>query len=532
MNSALTFSNKKIIGVLSKVPKINFCFVPDFVCQNGNFQFYDLKYFQGLIRTLIEDGIPITTTPHAYYAFISEPSPSCIIPFNWNKVLEHTRESIMDHQKAAIETAVHEHNGRSLIAMDMGTGKTLVGCVLGVHYGSKILFIVPACKISDWKSELKQWTGFDATVLSRNKDKLCSEIVITSFDIAKNHLEVLNSKWDCVVVDESHLLKCNSKRSQKIIPMLQTSRALILLSGTPQENRTAELYNNLFALHPRIFRDRREFTSRYSDGHFNKFNQWEETGSKNLEELNVLLSKCMFRVTASVLDLPPLSRFLVYISPSDEQKKRISELKATQQQLAQKEHACTDIKQSILLRMERNQHANLTWTENGRMKGDSIDPWLQEVISKHKGENIVFFTYHVDVAKQLHQKLCSLTNTCLLITNEVTKSKRALLVDDIRVVNSTDSKFAVFTIETCGVGINLCPGVTVMVFLEIHRVPGKMAQAECRSYRNGATKPITSYWIVLDDSTDKDLLKSVQFKEEINSAVIDGNKKKRFTFQV
>lgn len=57
-------------------------------------------------------------------------------------------------------------------------------------------------------------------------------------------------------MDECHLFKGNSDRANVITPeILQNSDVMILLSDTPQESRTAELFNSLSAISPHVFNE-------------------------------------------------------------------------------------------------------------------------------------------------------------------------------------------------------------------------------------------------------------------------------------
>lgn len=71
-------------------------------------------------------------------------------------------------------------------------------------------------------------------------------------------------RFKCTIADEAHYLKSrDSKRSQKLLPILTDSKRCILISGTPMLARPVEIYNLLTILRPDIFSDFKEFTNRY-----------------------------------------------------------------------------------------------------------------------------------------------------------------------------------------------------------------------------------------------------------------------------
>jgi len=538
MISSLACVDESIVGILSRVPRqIQHAILnPDSFTENGDFVYDDVSAFRSQVDDLVQANLVVEQTPREFFDFIVQDEPKGILSFDWNNLPESTLDTIMDHQKQAIETTITKHNGRSLIGLSAGWGKTLIACVLAFHYGPGALLIVQRSKLYDFFEEITRWTGIDKSlvqILFNGKDVIKCPYVITTYDVAKKHEQLLKHKWRIVIVDECQFLKCNSHRSKQLIPLLHSSPCSILFSGTPQENKTAEMFNPLNALYPKCFSSRQTFTERYSDGHMNRYGVWEERGAKNLDELHAILSKCMFRIQGdNVLDLPTFTRKIVILEPKDDATQKIlDEMRQTQLALAQE---CANDKltpaKAKLVHNKRNAHANLMWKTNGGIKVKLALPALKQILDAHLDENIVFFMCHVDEAKQLQTLLETETKSSVsFITGDVTPNKRKPILDDLR---QGVGKRAVVTIDTCGTGINLCPGVSVVVFVELHRVPGKMSQGEARAYRKGAVRPITSYWLVLEHSSDVRLLETLQRKQEINSQVLDGSHKKaRFEFE-
>ncbi|XP_026102562.1 DNA annealing helicase and endonuclease ZRANB3-like, partial [Carassius auratus] len=68
-------------------------------------------------------------------------------------------------------------------------------------------------------------------------------------------LEALNKqRFTVVLVDESHYLKSrNSARSKILVPIIQSAKRAILLTGTPALGRPEELFMQIDAFYPRRF---------------------------------------------------------------------------------------------------------------------------------------------------------------------------------------------------------------------------------------------------------------------------------------
>ena len=104
-----------------------------------------------------------------------------------------------------------------------------------------------------------------------------------------------------------------AKVTQHAIELSKLARRVILLSGTPALSRPSELYSQLSMIDDYFFPNYYKFTERYSNG-MKTIYGWNASGSTNLAELEVILSKkFMIRRTKEklFLQLPNISRDLV-----------------------------------------------------------------------------------------------------------------------------------------------------------------------------------------------------------------------------
>lgn len=474
----------------------------------------------------ITDGIP-----DAYQAYIDAP----IHPrpgFDWTRVPESTMDLIMPHQVEAIKT-VGEHGGRSVIAMSPGTGKTLVGSLSTLYYKDGLhLIIVPAGKVSDWVGEYLQWTGLPITPIPTAKSPLESRTVVCSYDIAKENAAILATKWDLIVVDECHMLKGRSQRSKVIIPkLIHKAKGVVMLSGTPQESNPAELYNCLNAINRKVFSNRRVFTERYADGHYNFHGAWEERGAKNLDELALILARCMYRVTGDVLNLAPPVRKIIRLTPTGEDRKRLEALAEMREGLAEDARGASKA-DAREITMRQKALANLTWTESGVIKARVGLAACEEIIRTHGEQGVIFFTHHIAVAESLAASLRDIGYSPLLITGELSKEKRQVLVDRLADMDDMEARIGVLTIDSCGTGFNMSPGISVSVYVEMPHTPGKAEQGEGRVQRKGTVNPVYSYWFVLEGSKDDEHIRKIQERRRVNGVVVDGIDDNKFTFDL
>lgn len=111
-------------------------------------------------------------------------------------------------------------------------------------------------------------------VLTSSKEPLFPQpgtrVVVCSYGLAPTLVstnKITPGVFGCAIVDESHMLKNKSaKRTMRLIPILQSTKRCVLLSGTPALARPAELWPQLEIIGTTQhgwWEDEQEFTMRY-----------------------------------------------------------------------------------------------------------------------------------------------------------------------------------------------------------------------------------------------------------------------------
>ncbi|CAB1114982.1 unnamed protein product [Ectocarpus sp. CCAP 1310/34] len=214
--------------------------------------------------------------------------------------------SLRDYQREGVRWMIHNWlQGRgSILADEMGLGKTLqtVASLSIVHndYGKRGPFLVIALlsTVPDWLREFQTWSDMNAVVFHGDKedreilegyemefagDKGRAEkdktrikgkrvwkstVVITSpkLCIRKDVKALLQCKitWDVLVVDKAHRLK-NSASRLNVVLKDYTIESSLLLTGTPLQNNTKELWTLLNLVDQPKFRDQRGVVEKYGD---------------------------------------------------------------------------------------------------------------------------------------------------------------------------------------------------------------------------------------------------------------------------
>ena len=199
----------------------------------------------------------------------------------------------------------------SILADEMGLGKTVQTVSVIHHIYSKhsergpFLIIAPLSTIPHWKREFENWTDMNSIVyhgnfqsreiirqyewkydsLNKNSPVVKFNVLITTYEMIMQDMNVLNKiKWKYVATDEAHRLK---NKNCKLISVLKTFKFdhLLLLTGTPLQNNTQELWTLL------NFMDNKAFASFEKFG--TEFGELKETSQ--VEKLHDVLRPYLLR---------------------------------------------------------------------------------------------------------------------------------------------------------------------------------------------------------------------------------------------
>ncbi|RDY70749.1 DEAD/DEAH box helicase [Halobacillus trueperi] len=247
--------------------------------------------------------------------------------------LEHLPHvDFMEHQIEAAETAVHQMNGRAILADEVGLGKTLEAGLILKEYmirgrAKKILILTPASLVNQWIQELNEKFYIQAAS-PRKKQASWKEwdVTVTSIDMAKreNHREViLDIDYDLIIIDEAHKLKNHQTKNYQFVQSLKKTYCL-LLTATPIQNKLSDLFNLVSILKPGYLGNLTDFKKKYKENAADK---------DNIQHIHSLVGHLMIRNRRKDTGLDSSKRKVVNerLSFSDEEMemyKKLEQLKA------------------------------------------------------------------------------------------------------------------------------------------------------------------------------------------------------------
>jgi SWI/SNF-related matrix-associated actin-dependent regulator 1 of chromatin subfamily A len=434
----------------------------------------------------------------------------------------------MPFQKAGIEFL--QKHGNVLVADEMGLGKTIqVIGYLNLHPEMKhVLIIVPASLKLNWVREFKRWDVNNRDIGILNGD--LHDVTITNYEtfVASKNAEtyfkrVSEVQWDVLVLDESHYIKSTHAKRTKVIigenkkvgedlegkivwgrqkGLIDFSKKVILLTGTPIMNRPYELFTQLRALNHPLGKSKNKFVNRYMD--FNRYGVDPNSG-KNLDELQrTLRTTCMIRREKKdvLLELPDKRRMLIEV-PRNVLK---GDLGTKEQQLlryVRENWNLTGLKHSSGAAFEEISSVR---HEIGVAKVPFVIGHLENLLEET--DKIVVFAHHHDVLNAIYDHF---KDVAVIATGQESQKERDEAVQKFQ--NNTDTKLFVASTLAMGVGITLTASSTV-VFAEMEWRPGDMFQAEDRCHRIGQKDMVLAQYIVVQDSLEAYMVNTFVEKQQ------------------
>ncbi|KAH9684208.1 chromatin remodeling factor18 [Citrus sinensis] len=328
-----------------------------------------------------------------------------------------------------------------------------------------VLILTPSSLRLHWAAMIQQWLNIPP-----------SEIVI-------------------VIADESHFLKnAQAKRTAATLPIIKKAQYALLLSGTPALSRPIELFKQLEALYPDVYKNVHEYGNRYCKG--GVFGIYQ--GASNHEELHNLMKATMMirRLKKDVLaQLPVKRRQQVFLDVAEKDMKQINALFRELEVVKGKIKACKSEEEVQSLKFTEKNLINKIYTDSAEAKIPAVLDYLETVIEK----------------KKVH---------CIRIDGGTPPASRQALVTEFQ--EKDDVKAAVLSMKAGGVGLTLTAASTV-IFAELSWTPGDLIQAEDRAHRIGQVSSVNVYYLLANDTVDDIVWDVVRSKLENLGQVLDGH---------
>ncbi|MER7083477.1 DEAD/DEAH box helicase, partial [Saccharopolyspora kobensis] len=212
----------------------------------------------------------------------------------------------------------------AVLADDMGLGKTLqtIALLAGRAGDRPQLVVCPTSVVDNWQRELRRFAPKLAVVRHHGPRRPIDPaafapgaVVITTYPLLRSDVQLLSGvDWDVVVLDEAQQIKNQAGQTAQAAGRLR-ARARVALTGTPVENRLAELWSIMHFANPGLLGGFHRFKERFAV----PIERWHDTDATR--RLRSVVAPFLLRRRKSEVatDLPPKVESVVTCALSDEQ---------------------------------------------------------------------------------------------------------------------------------------------------------------------------------------------------------------------
>ncbi len=383
------------------------------------------------------------------------------------------------------------HQKKVLLGDEMGLGKTIQAIAAMAHIEAKkvaedkkyYLIICPASVLINWGREITRFTGIKATILHGSTiDAAFSRwqnqggAAITNFesmgkivDSIDNHMRI-----DLLVIDEAHYIKNpDAKRTMLIRRLDNESERILLMTGTPLENRVEEMCNLIDFVRPDMTEEVKGLA------HLTKLPEYKQA----------LAPVYLRRTRSQVLkELPPVDVEDEWCPMTNEDR---------------------DLYRSAILGGNFADMRKVSFLQDD-LKNSAKAVRMKEILdeAKDEGRKVVIYSFFRETLSKVEALL---GDRCVGVISGDTKVERRQPIVDM-FGKAPDGSVLLCQIQAGGVGLNI-QFASIVIFCEPQIKPSLTSQALSRVYRMGQIKNVLVYNLLCPNTVDERMMQILAQKQ-------------------
>lgn len=419
------------------------------------------------------------------------------------------------------------------LADDMGLGKTLqtisfLQFVKDKYPGSTQLVVCPTSLIFNWENELQKFCPSLKFYIHYGLQRELKEthfrefdIILTTYGVVRNDLEDLKGYlWQYVVLDESQAIKNPDAQVTKAVKQLRAVNRVIL-SGTPVQNNTSDLFAQFSFLNPGLLGNR-EYFNREFGVPIDKFGSKEKT-----RDLKKLIYPFTLRRTKEQVakDLPDKTVSVLWCTMEAEQRKLYNHYRDGYRNRLLKKideegiaKSGIDVLEGLLrLRQLCDHPALVDKTENALQSSVKIEELIREVQENAGNHKLLVFSQFTQMLRLIEQEFIKAGVTYCYLDGSTTLPHRKEQVEKFQ--EDENIKAFLISLKAGGVGLNLT--VADYVYLvDPWWNPAAEQQAIDRAHRIGQTRKVFAYKMICKDTVEEKILQLQEKKKMLADDLI------------
>ncbi len=414
------------------------------------------------------------------------------------------------------------------LADDMGLGKTLQVLSLLLYRAPEgpSLVVAPTSVLSVWADEIARWSPtlrvrvFSGPRRAGALEGLAPfDVVLTSYAILTIDGEALAAvRFVVAVLDEAQAIKNPDTARARAAYALQADQRLAT-TGTPIENRLADLWSLFRYLNPGLLGTATEFEERLARP------IERERSRQARDRLRRLVAPFLLRRTkAEVLaELPPRTETALSIELDAAEIAAYEAVRAEILERVEAEATGTARRFVLLAGITRLRRA----ASHARMVLADADPSstklqaLAEILDDvvPSGHKALVFSQFVDHLQLAREALIGAGYRCRYLDGSTSAAARKREIDAFQ---AGDADVFLISLKAGGVGLNLT-AADYVIHLDPWWNPAAEDQASNRSHRLGQTRPVTVYRLVARDTVEDRIVALHHRKRELALGILEGS---------
>ena len=412
------------------------------------------------------------------------------------------------------------HQGNVLLGDDMGLGKTITAIAAmaslaatveesvpgdQVHGDEKslsegsggagrkyFLAVVPASVLVNWTREIEERSRMTPYLIHGKGEREAERewlknggVAVTNYENTGDFISLLDEPGsgkpddfsiEMMVIDEGHYIKNpEAKRTKNLGIIANMTERILMMTGTPLENRVEEMCSLVGYLRPDLAKEI------LSSAFMNKSDQFKR----------LLAPVYLRRVKEDVLnELPDKIESEEWCTMTAEDRKAYK----------------NTVDSGTFMSMRR-----VSWLQEDLAHSSKANR-LKELCqtAAEEGRKVIVFSFYRDT---IHKVLDLLGDVCMEpITGDVSVEKRQAILDEFK--KDEKPRVLVSQIQAGGTGLNI-QSASVIIFCEPQIKPSLETQAIARAYRMGQKNTVLVYRLLCTETIDEEILNLLKNKQDI-----------------
>ncbi len=457
---------------------------------------------------------------------------------NTTEVAPDFRARLRPYQQVGLKwlTLLDSLRFGACLADDMGLGKTvqiiaLLNNLRRQKGAAPSLLVLPASLIHNWVAEFVKFApeiGYGIAhpsageaALGKNYDPRQLkkfDVILTTYGLVKRYPWLQEYRWNYVILDEAQAIKNANTAQTKAVKKLHAVNRIIL-TGTPIENRLADLWSLFDFLNPGLLGTRKEFTA------FIK-------RSRDLSTLRTVISPFILRRLKTdkniISDLPDKIEVNTFAKLSKQQlvlyQNLVNELKAALHEseggMQRKGLVLASLLKFKQICNHPDQYLGGGSTGGFAEKESGKFQRLREICGTilEKREKVLIFTQFREITEQLANFLEEVFGRQgFVLHGSVPVKKRREMIE--RFQSDNYYPFFILSIKAGGTGLNLTAANHVIHFDRWWN-PAVENQATDRAFRIGQKKSVVVHKFITEGTIEEKIATMLEEKKKLSEEVL------------